>query len=120
MLWGSIKAAGFVGLAVATGVVCTSVPLGGKTLAARLGELSPPAPAPRRAVSEAGGKAHREAEPAEAPTPTPGPRASLDPRAVAKVLPDEQVGDSLRPEERQAISQLIQQKARQAKPPRHP
>jgi hypothetical protein len=112
MLWGSIKAAGFVGLAVATGVVCTTVPIGGKTLAARMAEFNPP-PAARHATSEMTARVKREVE--EAPPPTPTPAAK-----PGKIDPDAPTGDSLRASEREAISHLIQQKARPGKAPKRP
>jgi hypothetical protein len=122
MLWGSIKAVGFVGLAMATGVVVSTVPVGGKTIAARLSEVSAPQPL-KHAAAEATARVKHEVE-EEAPTPTPAaPKpGKIDPHAVATVIPDAPTGDNIRPTERQAINHIIQQKAsaRPAKAPKRP
>jgi hypothetical protein len=113
MVWATIKTTAFVGLAVATGVVCTSVPIAGKTISARLSETSAAA-ARKGGVSTAG---HSRSEGDEAPAPGVAALKAgrIDPRAVATVIPDQPTGDNLRPTEREAISHLIEQKARGGK-----
>jgi hypothetical protein len=112
MIWGSIKAVTFVGVAAATGVFCATYPIGGKTIAQRLQE----SPAPHASTEAA--RPRREAP--EAPTPTPGGNhpGVIDPQhQVARVLPDDHTGgDAYRQEEREAITHLIQQKAKQGRP----
>jgi hypothetical protein len=112
MVWASIKATAFVGLAVATGVVCTSVPIAGKTISARLSEAS----AVARRSSAAGSIAHRaEGEEAPAAGVAALKQGRIDPHAVVTVIPDQAAGDNLHDSERQAIAHLIEQRARTAK-----
>ena len=113
MVWASIKATAFVGIAVATGVVCTSVPIAGKTIAARLSETAAVA-SKHGGVSAAG---HPRADADEAPTPGVASvhAGRIDPRAVATVVPDQPTGDNLHASEREAIAHLIEQKAKAAK-----
>ena len=128
MIWGTIKLFAFVTLALVSGVFCATVPVGGKTLAARaqslwaqpevkhqVGVLETRA---RRGVAAAMSDAPRaQADDRDAPAPAdiPAPHATkVDPHAVAKVVTDAPPGDDFKPSEKQAVQHLIQERARQA------
>lgn len=126
MIWGFIKLCFFTFVAVVTGVLCATVPIGGKTIAARTQELWAQ-PEVKREVGQLETRvkrgvdaATREPAPARskperspAPEPAAPPHATqVDPHAVAKVIADSPPGDDFRPSERQAVDHLIQQRAR--------
>ncbi len=124
MIWSSIKAAAFVGLATATGIAAATVPLGGKTIADRVRNTHLPAGIKHVGAEGAPKIRHDVAvvEPvAPAPTPGAGPQhtADVDPHQVATVIPDAAPADAYRQSERDAISHLIQQKARKGEAIRH-
>jgi hypothetical protein len=126
MIWGFIKLCVFVSLAIFTGVLCATVPVGGKTIAARAQTLWAQ-PEVKREVGQlqnrvrrgvAAATADQAGEPGTAPAPTPAapaPRATqVDPHAVAKVVSDAPPGDDFRASEREAVQHLIRERARKA------
>ena len=128
MIWGLIKLTVFVGLAVLSGVLCATVPVGGRTIAARATELWGK-PEVKSAVGEVQVRAKRGVEAAlraspardEAPRPpsiVPPHQTRIDPRKVATVVSDAPPGDRFAPSEREAVQQIIEQRAHQ--PARHP
>lgn len=124
MIWGLIKLVVFVGLAVVTGVLCATVPVGGRTIASRATELWGK-PEVKSAVGEVQTRAKRGMEAALRAPPGSGEggqRAAalppphetrVDPRRVATVVADAPPADRFAPSERAAVQQLIVQRARQ-------
>jgi hypothetical protein len=125
MIWGLIKLTVFVGLAVLSGVLCATVPVGGRTIASRATELWGK-PEVKSAVGDVQSRAKRGVEAAlrtpsvrddgsrPMPVPSPAPHETrIDPRKVATVVADTPPGDRFAPSERQAVQQIIQQRARQ-------
>ena len=131
MIWGFIKLCFFTCVAVVTGLLCATGPIGGRTIASRAQELWAQ-PEVKRQVGQLEGRVRRGVDAAvrdddapvratrersPAPDAAPPPTSTrVDPHAVAKVVADTPPGDAFRPSERQAVQHLIQQRARHAHP----
>jgi len=122
MIWASIKLFVFMSLALVTGLLCATVPVGGETIAARAQALwAKPSvkhevgvlkTRVRRGVAAATADSPAASAPAPDEPPTPH-ETRVDPHAVAKVLSDAPVGDAFKPQEREAVRHIIAQRSRE-------